>query len=404
MPIALKLARTPKERDDVLWVRHEVFVIEDGKFGGQPLPEERIIDRFDVIPDVENIIAYEDDEPVGTLRVNCDRGGGLPSEKYYDFSAARRGFVEELNLGEGEELAVASAGMLAVRQAWRSRRDVIRALFKVAASVFLSWKVTHIIASANHESAHMYHRLGFDDIDERQWVEEIGNFIIPQVTVAEKWYEWAFSDVIGPPLKIFQDSFERHLYRRGEHIFKEHDIGDKAYVIDSGNLKIYRSEPDGSQMVLALLGRGDLFGELALIDEMPRSASALALDDVELISLDRKVFLHHIGQDVGHLQQYMSVFSARMRHTDELAMVLTMQSVEERLKFALASFRAGARPSPRQPDRLVAKVTTEDLARAALVDQDSAAEFLAKLEQQGAIELSRKSIRFPMTGAAERAD
>jgi len=396
MSIALKLARSPKERDHVLWLRHEVYVIEDGKFGGKPLPEQRIIDRFDVIPDVENIIAYEGDVPVGTLRVNCDRGGGLPSEKYYDFSNARSGFGQELNLEEDEQPVVASAGMLAVRQDWRSRRDVIRALFKVAASVFLSWKVTHIIASANHETAHMYHRLGFENIDEKVWVEEIGNHIIPQATLAEKWYEWAFSDVIGPPLKVFQDSFERHLYRRGEHVFREHDIGEKAYVIDSGNLKIYRSEPDGSQMVLALLGRGDLFGELALIDDMPRSASALALDDVELISLERKLFLNDIGRDPGHLQQYMSVFSARMRHTDELAMVLSMQSVEERLKFALASFRAGARPSPRQPDRLVAKVTADDLARAALVDQDSAADFLDKLERHGEIELSRKSIRFPI--------
>ena len=52
MSINLKVAQSPKELDQVLWIRHEVYVIEDGKYGGKPLPGERMVDRYDVIPDV----------------------------------------------------------------------------------------------------------------------------------------------------------------------------------------------------------------------------------------------------------------------------------------------------------------------------------------------------------------
>ncbi len=394
MPIELKVAQTPWELDDSLWLRHEVYVVEDGKFGGQPLPDERIVDRFDVIPDVALIIAYEEDEPVATLRVNCDRGGGLPSEHYYDFSEARKGFEQEFALELGGGPVVACGGMLAVREKWRSRRDVIRALYKVAASVFVSWGATHIIATVNYETASMYKRLGFHELTSKFWVEEIGNFIIPLTAHAQDYYDWAFGALLGPPLMIFRDSFERLLLRSGEITFHEGEQGDCAYVIDSGNIKISRARPDGTKLVLAILGRGDLFGELALIDDLPRSATAESLGDVELISLDRELFARQTGMDSKRMRAVMNFFSSRMRKTDELAMVLAFEEPERRLEFALGTIRTGARPDSKQPHVLVAKVVAEDLSRAALVDRVVAEEYLRELEAEGKIKLGRRSIRF----------
>ncbi len=394
MSIELKVAHTPRELDDCLWLRHEVFVIEDGKFGGQTLSDARIVDRYDVIPNVAQIIAYEGEEAVATLRVNCDRGGGLPSEHYCNFGEARKGFEQEFALELGGGPVVACGGMLAVREEWRSRRDVIRALYKIAASVFVSWGASHIIATVNYETASMYKRLGFHELTDKIWVEEIGNFVIPLTAHAQDYYDWAFGALIGPPLEIFRDSFERLLLRSGEFAFHEGERGDRAYVIDSGNIKISRARPDGTKLVLAILGRGDLFGELALIDDLPRSASAESLGDVELISLDRDLFERQTGMDSKRMRAVMNFFSSRMRKTDELAMVLAFEKPERRLEFALDTLRTGARPDSNQPDVLVAKVVADDLARAALVERDVAQEYLVKLEAQGNIKLGRRSIRF----------
>lgn len=69
MAIRIKVASTQQESDDALWVRHEVFAVEDGNFGGNPLPDGRIIDRFDAFPHVWNIIAYDGVEPIATIRL-----------------------------------------------------------------------------------------------------------------------------------------------------------------------------------------------------------------------------------------------------------------------------------------------------------------------------------------------
>lgn len=394
MSIRLTVATSPKELDHVLWIRHEVFVIEDGKFGGKALPHERIVDRYDVIPEVRHLIAYEGIEPVATLRVNCDRGGGLPSEDHYDFSQARHRIDQEIDRELGEQALIACGGMLAVRKQWRSRRDVIRALYKIAASIFLSWEVTHIIATVNHETVSMYKRLGFKRVGEKKWVEGIGNYIIPLVALAQDYYNWAFSELIGPPLEIFRDSFQRLLLRSGEMVFEEGEAGDRAYVIDSGNIRISRSRTDGSNLVLAVLGRGDLFGELALIDYLPRSASAESLGDVELISLDRDLFVRQTGLDSSHLRTVMNFFSSRMRKTDELAMVLAFEEPERRLEFALSTIRTGARPDVKKLGVLIAKVVPEDVARVALVDREQAQDFLERKQKNGEIKLKPHSIQF----------
>lgn len=71
-------------------------------------------------------------------------------------------------------------------------------------------------------------------------------------------------------------------FRAGEVIFRQGYPGDHAYIIQSGEVEIYHEEPDGSVQQLALLGAGEMFGELALMDDAPRSASARAKTDCSL--------------------------------------------------------------------------------------------------------------------------
>lgn len=401
MAIALKVARSPKEKDDALWVRHQVYVIEDGKFGGKPLRGERIVDRFDVIPEVAHLIAYDGDEPIATMRVNCDRGLGLPSEEHFDFGPWRHQIEQQATEAQNPTPIVTSGGMLAVREGWRSRRDVIRALYKIFASVMLSWNASHVIASVNHETVTIYRRFGFSPIGDKTWVEEIGNHIVPMAAKAEDCYAWAFQGFTGPAQTIFRDSFQRLLLRSGETLFHEGERGDRAFIIDSGNVRISRTCPDGPDLVLAVLGRGDLFGELALIDDLPRSATAEALGDVELISLDRESFERQSGMTSDRLRAMLSLFSARLRKTDELATVLAFESEDKRLQFALETLKAGARPDAKREGGLVAKAGAEELARVALVEEERARLYLERLQAAGEIELGRHSIRFQPNGQTE---
>ena len=89
MSVILKVARSAKELDDVFKLRYDIYVRENERFSSQEAEfdvSQRMVDRFDSIPGVANIIAYEDNVPIACLRVNTDSEIGLPPESYFDFS------------------------------------------------------------------------------------------------------------------------------------------------------------------------------------------------------------------------------------------------------------------------------------------------------------------------------
>jgi CRP-like cAMP-binding protein len=80
----------------------------------------------------------------------------------------------------------------------------------------------------------------------------------------------------------------------GEYIFREGEMGDRAYLIESGRIEI--STASGGEMrVLSVLEQGDVFGEMTLIDSNPRSASARALDDCALLPITRALVETKLG-------------------------------------------------------------------------------------------------------------
>ncbi len=205
MTITVGVARSPKEIDDALWLRHQVYVVEEGLFKRAPIPDDRIVDKFDVVPKVAQIVAYDDDEPVGGIRVNCDMGVGLPPERYFDFSPFKPTRIDEFNATKAGHAVIASGGMLAVRKKWRNRRDVILALYKAAAGVFYAWDATHIIATVSHSSASAYPRMGFRTVAEKIWSPDIGDFLVPILAHAKDYYRWAFRDGVAPEGPIGRD-------------------------------------------------------------------------------------------------------------------------------------------------------------------------------------------------------
>src|SRR5512137_2684299 len=87
------------------------------------------------------------------------------------------------------------------------------------------------------------------------------------------------------------DSFKHLTTRRkkGEIIYRDGDLGSEMYVVQSGAVRIYR-ELQGIKQELAIMEKGDFFGEIAVLEGLPRSASAEALDDVELIEINSTTF------------------------------------------------------------------------------------------------------------------
>lgn len=107
MTIKIKIAKTAKEIDDVFRLRYDVYVKEEGLYGDAYDAHQRIIDQFDVVPGAANIIAYNGDEPIATIRINGDTEIGLPLDELYDYSPYR-----------ASELAKDSVSTFVVQGCW----------------------------------------------------------------------------------------------------------------------------------------------------------------------------------------------------------------------------------------------------------------------------------------------
>lgn len=113
-----------------------------------------------------------------------------------------------------------------------------------------------------------------------------------------------------------EDSLLGKKFKDGDIVFKEKSIGKEMYVILSGKVKITK-EKSGKEATIAALEEGDFFGEMALFDNSPRSATAIALGDVSVLEIDQKNFLKKISKDPSLAFRMLKKMSQRIRETDE---------------------------------------------------------------------------------------
>jgi CRP-like cAMP-binding protein len=105
---------------------------------------------------------------------------------------------------------------------------------------------------------------------------------------------------------------------RSEAVFHAGDMGDSLYIIEEGVVTISITSPEGHEVVLAELQSGQFFGEMALLDDEPRSADAIVKEDTKLLVLERETFQRFMHDHPGAALNLLAVLSNRLRRTDQL--------------------------------------------------------------------------------------
>ena len=400
MSIKLIVARTAKELDDVFKLRHEVYVVDKGRFSLDSSSNEnksRLVDRFDTFPGVANIIAYDDDMPVACMRVNKDSEMGLPAEVHLDFSSSRQRIARECEEKQINQV-IMSAGMLAIRKKWRNRRNIIYALFKTAANIGHAAGASHVIATISEETRSLYGRIGFEAVGKSEWCESIGDKLIPMLAPFDKAFSWSFDDIYSPCNSIWINCMgehcERVLLSKGEALFYQDDIVDNAYVIDEGWISISRTDDKGNEMVLSNISKGELFGELAIFDQSNRSATATALTNVELIVIPREDLLKMIKENPEQVGQLLSYFAKRLRDMGDRAMIQVFAPQSARIQFELQKLWYSAVPDHKRTDVRNTKVGPKQIASSAHVHVDDVMMSLEHEKKEGNLEYGEQFIRF----------
>ena len=114
-----------------------------------------------------------------------------------------------------------------------------------------------------------------------------------------------------------------------QDLFRAGDAGDGMYIIEQGTIGISMKAADGQQLTIAELGRGEFFGEMAMIDGKPRSATATALESSRLAILSRHHFLSFVQSNSNVALEMLGALAHRLRRTDELLQNRITRNVNE---------------------------------------------------------------------------
>lgn len=125
------------------------------------------------------------------------------------------------------------------------------------------------------------------------------------------------------------DKFSR-VFKPGEVIFKMGDTAEHMFIIQNGKVEIYVSTPQGDKS-LAVIGTGEFFGEMAIIDKGNRSASARAVEETRVIMLDEKTFDMHVQSNPAIVRKILKNMSIRIRDANTQIQNLMIKDINRRV-------------------------------------------------------------------------
>jgi len=129
-----------------------------------------------------------------------------------------------------------------------------------------------------------------------------------------------------------QEGSERFVrnFKAGELVFKQGDLGEHMFIIQAGKIEIFVNTPKGEKS-LAVLGAGDFFGEMAIIDKGSRSASARAIGEARAITLDEKTFDLHVQSNPAIVHKILKNMSTRLRDANNQIQNLMIKDINRRV-------------------------------------------------------------------------
>ena len=127
---------------------------------------------------------------------------------------------------------------------------------------------------------------------------------------------WLFAGLEQGQLESISHFTFQKTFGPGETIIEEGHTGNGLYVIVSGNVEVVKGLGTERQLIVGSRGAGEVFGEMALLGEWPRTASVRALDEVKCLGIDRWVFLAQLERDPQVGIRLLQVLAQRLRDSD----------------------------------------------------------------------------------------
>jgi CRP/FNR family transcriptional regulator, cyclic AMP receptor protein len=206
-----------------------------------------------------------------------------------------------------------------------------------------------------------------------------------------------FSGLDDRTLDLLTAALRSRRYRRDEVIFHADDPGDSLYIVATGSVKITLSADDGTEpAILTTVGPGGFFGELALLDGAPRSATAVALDAVETMVLRREAFNRLVDSEPGLRRALLATLAAEIRRLTAQVEDLHFLDLPGRLaRHLLREITTDGERAPTDQVRLPWPYTQGELAGMIGGSRQSVNRLLADFVAQGLLRFEADDLVIP---------
>jgi CRP/FNR family transcriptional regulator, cyclic AMP receptor protein len=201
-----------------------------------------------------------------------------------------------------------------------------------------------------------------------------------------------FAGLSGSELADVSRDVIARRFHAAETIFHEGDPGQLLFLIESGQVRIYVQGKEGQETSVIVNGPGDLFGELAVIDGLPRSASAVAVNETLVYTMSRDCFREWMRRLPQLAHNFMKVLSVRVRYSTRQVGDLAQLGVPARLARKLLDLAQAYGRTGSHGVHIEAPLTQSELAGLAGATRESVNKTLAAWRRQGVIRLERGQI------------
>lgn len=183
-----------------------------------------------------------------------------------------------------------------------------------------------------------------------------------------------------------------HCLKEGDTLFEAGDAGDGCYRLDEGVLKVTLVSEQGEERILSILGAGAIVGDLAMIDQLPRSATVVALTDCKLRFISRANFQHCVQQNPEMYRYLATLLAKRLRETDETISALAFLTAKGRVAYALLEIAESLGEKTSSGGILIREMLNQkDLAAMAGVARENTNRILKDWERKNLVSKSSHS-------------
>jgi CRP-like cAMP-binding protein len=181
--------------------------------------------------------------------------------------------------------------------------------------------------------------------------------------------------------------------RKKQALFRKGDEGTALYIIGRGKVKIVLPSKVGEEVILTIFAEGDFLGEMSLLDEKPRSADAVAMEESEVYVLNRTDFLSFLQENQNAIKCILSCLSERLRKTDDLLEDACFLSVSARLAKKLLELGREFGVKENKVVRIGLRLTQQDMADLIGTTRESVNKELRVLREKGLLSMESGYIR-----------